>query len=99
MESKDRRLTALFFALWAFFLAAFTVFCKGYLYDVLTPPQRLAAALAFCAAVALPLQILSNHFARKAPWKAFSILTLILIIHHTLALVVGTSVFLIRHVL
>lgn len=97
MESKERRLTALFFALWAFFFAAFTVF--GYLYDVLTPPQRLAAALAFCAAVALPLLILSNHFARKAPWKAFSILTLILIIHHTLALVVGTAVFLIRHVL
>ena len=99
MKSKERRLTVLFFSLWAFFILAVTIFGRVYLYAALTPLQGLAAALAFCAVVLLPLLFFSNHFAGKCRWKVFSIITLILIIHHLLAVLIGTTALLIKYVL
>lgn len=95
MKLSDRQYTALFFSAWLFAIVSATILNRFVFYPYLSSALGLGAVLSFAVIVCLPLLLLSNRFARKSHWKIFSILTLVLIIHHILVVIVGVVVLLV----
>ena len=92
LETSDRQRAVLFFAVWLFIVLSATILNRFVLFSYLGSALGLGAILAVAVVVCIPLLLLSNYYARKSRWKVFSIITLVLIIHHLLAVITAAIV-------